>query len=157
VSFTSETSAVFKEMFADFCADVATSDGSIVFEKLDSNRAPTPVVTLTRDQFELDDHDPFGRRLPEDVLFELRAHEDDLTNADLLYNCSLKHVTDERTIRYIVMRPTGWFPQRFNRLWRFWLMAAEQVVSIGGIGTVLRFSETTYAAASTDVAIQVGA
>lgn len=128
MSLSTETTDVFSEMFSDFCRDVATEDGSIVFEKLSGTNAPEELFTVT--EYELDSADAYKKQLPPDVQMELRINESNLASADILQASSVKHVTDARTIRYALLRPAGYFPTRFNRLWTFWLSSAELVEAV---------------------------
>lgn len=124
MSFASDTRKEFATMFKDFVADVAGDDSTIVFEKLTAN---APVALFTVKRFELDERTAQKTQLPPEVQYELRVLEEDLKLTDIRYASSIKHISDNRTIRYTIIRPSPFFPARFSRLWRFWLSPAEIV------------------------------
>ncbi len=129
MSFDTETSGIFAEMFTDFCRDVASEEGTIVFEKLTpGNNAPQDLFSLPASSVELEYRNgTTGRNLPEGIESELRIKESDLNASDFVGFCSIKHVTDSRTFRFGATLALRGYPSRFSRVWRFWLNPAELV------------------------------
>jgi len=155
MSLVSELQAFNIDFQRQTTHDAQGEGGTVTFEQINNDTGEIEDF-FTCSVFEYTDRDFRGNRLPPDAHFEMRIPEAELSPSDIIGCGSLRHQTAHGTLRFTLLRGTELWPTGLDRVWRCQMATIEILPQ--GVGTVLRFSETTYAQINEDEdALQIAA